>query len=193
MSIPQGGQNKFFGQKVSRPGINVLNATDNQLIYKNDYTSTLYYNQAGVPTVLLGTRTFTGEQGLFVSQTGVDVTQASNEQLIFNSNVNTLQAVDSGQLTIPAVGASSSQSVTYIHGLGYIPMVFAFFEYQSNSYVQLPYTYWGSSMVPAWSVQITYLDKSIITFTVQTNSGNSFNVSNNVYFVLLQSPAISID
>jgi len=193
MSIPQGGQNKFFGQKVSRPGINVLNATDNQLIYKNDYTSTLYYNQAGVPTVLLGTRTFTGEQGLFVSQTGVDVTQASNEQLIFNSNVNTLQAVYSGQLTIPAVGASSSQSVTYIHGLGYIPMVFAFFEYQSNSYVQLPYTYWGSSMVPAWSVQITYLDKSIITFTVQTNSGNSFNVSNNVYFVLLQSPAISID
>ena len=192
MSIPQGGQNKFFGQKVSRPGINVLNATDNQLIYKNDYTSTLYYNQAGVPTVLLGTRTFTGEQGLFVSQTGVDVTQASNEQLIFNSNVNTLQAVDSGQLTIPAVGASSSQSVTYIHGLGYIPMVFAFYEYQTNSYVQLPYANYTSSLTVGWMAQCTYVDKSIVTFTVQTSSAQTF-VSNNLYFVLLQSPSISID
>jgi len=183
----------FFGQKVSRQGINVLNATDNQLIYKNDYTTTLYYNQSGVPSVLLGTRTITGEQGLFVSKTGIDVTKATNNQLIFNSNSDTLQVVDNGQVAIPAVGTSSTQTVNYSHNLGYIPIVTAFYEFQSNSYVQLPFTSFASgSMSPQWNTQVSYVDKNIVTFAVQTASSSSF-AATNIYFVLLQSPAINID
>ena len=36
INIPDGNQNKFFGQKVSKAGKNVYNASDNDLIYKND-------------------------------------------------------------------------------------------------------------------------------------------------------------
>jgi len=192
-NVPAGNQTKFFGQKVSRPGINVLNATDSELIYKNDYTTTLYYNQSGVPTVLLGKRLLTGEQGLFVSQEGVDVTQATNNELIFNSNSNTLQVVDNGQVSVPAVGTSSTQTVSYSHNLDYIPMIIAFYEYQSNSYVQLPFTSFASgSMSPQWNVQVSYVDKNTVTFAVQTASSSSF-AATNIYFVLLQSPAITID
>ena len=43
INIPNGNQNKFFGQKVSKPGINVYNSSDADLIYKNDYNKTTYF------------------------------------------------------------------------------------------------------------------------------------------------------
>jgi hypothetical protein len=86
-SVPSGSNNQFFGQKVSKQGINVYNAIDSELIYKNDYSSTIYYNDAGIPTVLLGKRnTNPIQQGLFVSKSGVDVTKALDEELIFSTN-----------------------------------------------------------------------------------------------------------
>lgn len=39
--------NKFFGVKVSKPGINVNNASDSQLIYKNDYSTQTFYGTTG--------------------------------------------------------------------------------------------------------------------------------------------------
>lgn len=38
---------KFFGMKVSQSGIPVQQATDNQLIYKNDFSSQTFYAQDG--------------------------------------------------------------------------------------------------------------------------------------------------
>src|SRR5271155_3350063 len=91
-NTPPGSQSQFWGQKVSIPGINVNNAADNQLIYKNDFSTTIYYNTQGVPTVLLGLRQanaanglLISEQGLFVSSPGIDVTQATDSQLVFNT------------------------------------------------------------------------------------------------------------
>ena len=46
-NLPSGAQNKFFGQKVSKPGKNVYNASDNDLIYKNDYSTQTFYNSNG--------------------------------------------------------------------------------------------------------------------------------------------------
>lgn len=40
---PQSNQNNFFGVKVSKPGINVNNASDSQLIYKSDYSTDTWY------------------------------------------------------------------------------------------------------------------------------------------------------
>lgn len=38
---------QFFGQKVSKAGVNVAQAQDNQLVYKNDYNATTYYANDG--------------------------------------------------------------------------------------------------------------------------------------------------
>ena len=40
---PQSNKNTFFGIKVSIPGINVNQATDKQLVYKNDYSTETWY------------------------------------------------------------------------------------------------------------------------------------------------------
>ena len=47
INIPDGNQNKFFGQKVSKPGKNVYNSSDADLIYKNDYNKTTYFGNDG--------------------------------------------------------------------------------------------------------------------------------------------------
>ena len=54
-SNPVGSQANFFGVKVSKPGVNVNNASDNDLLYKNDYNTTTYYTAAG--TLEFGTLT----------------------------------------------------------------------------------------------------------------------------------------
>lgn len=47
MSIPSGNQSQFFGQKVSKPGINVNQASDSQLLYKNDWSAQTFYAEDG--------------------------------------------------------------------------------------------------------------------------------------------------
>ena len=47
INIPNGNQKQFFGQKVSKAGKNVYNASDNDLIYKNDYSTQTYYSNNG--------------------------------------------------------------------------------------------------------------------------------------------------
>lgn len=39
--------NKFFGIKVSKPNVNVNNANDNQLIFKNDFTTQTFFTDTG--------------------------------------------------------------------------------------------------------------------------------------------------
>lgn len=128
-SIPTGNQNQFFGQKVSKPGIDVNNAGDNDLIYKNDFTTTLYYNSSGIPTVLLGLRPLDNEQGLFVSQPGIDVTEATDSQLIFNSQQNIFKIVADEVATIAAIPLAAGQlnfnTLTIPHGLPFIPVILA--------------------------------------------------------------------
>lgn len=46
-SVVPGQQNQFFGQKVSKAGIDVNTASDNQLIYKNDFNTQTWYDQSG--------------------------------------------------------------------------------------------------------------------------------------------------
>lgn len=48
-SNPSGNQNKFFGQKVSLPGININSASDSELLYKLDYDNSnqTFYGSTG--------------------------------------------------------------------------------------------------------------------------------------------------
>lgn len=68
-------QGNFFGIKVSKPGINVGQATDTQLVLKDDYSTRTYYDQSGLARILIGLLP-DGTYGIAVSRPGVDVTSA---------------------------------------------------------------------------------------------------------------------
>lgn len=166
---PSGNQNQFFGQKVSKLGVNVNNAGDNELILKDDYSSRIYYNNNGVETVLLGLRRAnstngigTDQQGLFVSQDGINVTNATNSQLIFNSNQDvfkiikkdTTQSIPSFSITVGGSGGNILKTIP--HGQSFTPLINIYvasfietlggggsFVLQSSSFTPLPI--YGSS------------------------------------------------
>ena len=62
----------FFGQKISKPGIPVQSASDKQLVFKNDYSTTTYYDVAN-SRILIGLLP-DGTYGIVISKPGVDVT-----------------------------------------------------------------------------------------------------------------------
>lgn len=70
---PSNANPPYFGIKVSQPGINVNNATPDQLLYTNDYNTTTYYDQVN-PRILIGLLP-DGTYGFIVSKVGYDVTQ----------------------------------------------------------------------------------------------------------------------
>jgi len=71
INIPDGSSNQFFGQKVSKKGVNVYNAPDNDLIYKNDYSTTTYYDASNA-RILIGLLP-DGTYGIVISKPGYDV------------------------------------------------------------------------------------------------------------------------
>lgn len=152
---PQTNSNNFFGIAVSLPGINVNQASPSQMMYTNDYSTTTWrdkngnitlqegqipstnsYGQlsyySGIPQTLSGTRVANSqnglsanEQGFFVSQSGTNVLNATDSQLIFNSNQNILKVVLSDTLNVPTVTVPTSTTYTYYatiaHNLGVVP------------------------------------------------------------------------
>ncbi len=70
-NLPSGAQNKFFGQKVSKAGKNVYNVSDNDLIYKNDYSTTTYYDASNA-RILIGLLP-DGSYGIAISKPNIDV------------------------------------------------------------------------------------------------------------------------
>lgn len=129
-------QAPFFGRKISKTGINITQATDNQLILKEDYDqgTTIYYDDFGVATVLIGKRPLTGIRGFYVAKPGIDVRTATDDQLIFNSQQDTFKVVLSGNTTISQYILAPSNveidTITIPHGLPFIPIL--------DAYVQVP-------------------------------------------------------
>ena len=78
-----------------------------------------------------------GSYGLKVSQPGFDVLTAADDELVFNSGQNVFKIVASGTAVLPYAATGTQTSVSVTHGLGYIPIVLAFFE-QSGTYSPLP-------------------------------------------------------
>lgn len=142
MAQPPTGNPAFFGQKVSKPGVPVALATDKQLVYKNDYTTTTYYDNDN-SRILEGLLP-DGSYGMWVSKPGFDVTSASDSELIFNSNQNVFKIVKTGTITVtpvyvadPGSGEVDGFSGSADHDLGFIPLVFATFISSSSSGVSL--------------------------------------------------------
>ena len=74
-SGPAGNNSQFFGIMVSKPGVNVNNATltAQDLIYSSNYNTETYYDESN-PRILIGLLP-DGSYGFIVSKPGYDVTQ----------------------------------------------------------------------------------------------------------------------
>lgn len=98
-------------------------------------TTQIFKDDAGTRRVLLG-RGANGFYGLKVSEDGIDVFDAADEDLVFNSNNNVFKIVSSGFINSPAVtiaapgagnfGTDTQYSANVSHGLGYAPIVLGF-------------------------------------------------------------------
>lgn len=127
----------FFGRKISQVGVNVTQATDNQLVLKEDYNlgNTIYYDGSGIATVLIGLRPLTGIRGFYVAQPGIDVRVATDEQLIFNSQNDIFKIVETGSGIIPGITTSTGEfnSILIPHNLGFVPI--------ADVYVQMTFAF----------------------------------------------------
>lgn len=110
----------FFGVKVSKAGLPVQDATDKQLIYKDDYSTKTYYDNFN--SRMLEGLLPDGTYGIWVSAPNVDVASADPNipgQLVFDSNRDILKIVQSGvyNYTIPigAAGIADSYSVDIVN------------------------------------------------------------------------------
>lgn len=68
------GAGKDFGIKISIEGVDVLTATDDQLLFKMDMDSWNWYN-AGVPQTLIGSAPGDGRGGNWTAKPGQNVRQ----------------------------------------------------------------------------------------------------------------------
>jgi len=193
--LPNGNQSSFFGIKVSKPGINVNSAGDNQLIMSDNFSTKTFYgttgavmteglipgtqNQFGLQLLNSNGKTIAnygqqkdstvslkffdtngiglaqfgqfpdGSVALKIATPGVEVSTATNNQLIFNSNQDTLKVVATGTGSTPTAPLTGNLTAnagtfsqvttqnTYSHNLGYAPIVLGYL-YNGVSYVALP-------------------------------------------------------
>jgi hypothetical protein len=101
-----------------------------------------------------------GSVGIKLSQTGVPVLSATNDQLIFSSDFNLFKIVASGTITAPDVTTaadgtntnSGGATTSIAHGLNFTPLIIAFVEVSSTQYTLMPYSETVSASSPSGGI-----------------------------------------
>jgi hypothetical protein len=107
------------------PAVNDL-AQAIPIINKNfaelDQPTAVYSDRNGVPSISIGLGS-DGSSRIRVARAGVDVTKATDDQLLFNSAQNTFKVVNklTGSFTLTSAATPTSTLVTITHSLGYVP------------------------------------------------------------------------
>lgn len=121
--MPPNSTNNFFGVKISKQGVPVNQASDKQLISKDDFSTRTFYDDNN--SRMLEGKLPDGSYGLWVSKPGIDVTTATLSNLVFNSNTSfTVVATNThlfASLFLAMGSGSQYQSVTIPHNLGFTP------------------------------------------------------------------------
>lgn len=141
---------KNIGGGSSLQGIvNDMNQNINEL--KNREVTEIFKDDTGTRRVLLG-KGADDFYGMKVSKPGLDVYDASNDELIFNSNQNVFKIVKTGSSSIDATSATAGSTVTSTipHGLSFIPIPWVFWNQTGNNYEALPT--WSSYSASGGSV-----------------------------------------
>lgn len=117
---------------------------------------------------------------LKISESGIDVLNATDDQLIFNSNNNLFKIVDSGVATVSLTGVSNGASVSgsdnVPHSLGYEPLVLAWSITTSGGSQLKPFpgTVVNMKSVDTNQVTIGYLRDEQMTVT---DTDITFNIT----------------
>jgi hypothetical protein len=155
-------------------GSNIVSDAGEQQIRVSDDTS---------DRVLLGA-IGDGEWGLKVSVSGVDVTTASDDDLLFDSTRNTFKILSTGTATLTVTGTGQFQ-VQIVHNLGYTPAFLAFVDAGAGFRSPLPaYAYSALGAITAEYnivVNATYTRLYINNLSAATPFTNSFR-----YYLLQQ-------
>lgn len=200
--MPPNSTNNFFGVKVSKAGLPVQNASDKQLVYKDDFSTKTYFDQTNSRMIegLLPD----GSYGLWVSKPGFDVVTATDQQLVFNSNQNIFKISQSGVASGTTTDGAQNLAITIPHGLGRIPGIIAYAQFPpaanflpfdvlppySSGYVGLPNTlfsfYGGAIGQPLFTVSYEVNATNLILRAYQYATGlaSSTNSVNFNYFIL---------
>lgn len=90
------------------------------------------------------------DYGFRISKTGVDVKTGDDKDMVLTSKYPVLKGSLSGSGVVSVPRTAATQTVTIAHGLGYIPMVQAFYndrdgdEFDPNYFYEFPAaTIWG--------------------------------------------------
>lgn len=166
-------QPQFFGIKVSKNGIPVNQASDKQLVYKDDFSTKVYYDTTNSRIVegLLPDGTY----GMWVSKPGRnadDINAVADDSLIFNSNQNIFRIVDTGttSVTVPnPFPSGSTVTATVPHSQGRPPSF--------SAYVNLPFI-----VNPSFPSDTIYGIPAVLGAVVSVNVRAD---SNNIYFEVM--------
>lgn len=148
-----------------------LNAKERVQIFKDD---------TGTRRVLLG-KGASGFYGLKVSEEGVDVYTATDDQLIFNSSQNLFKIVRSstGSVTVGSGDSYTTVTTTIPHGLNFTPIVLGFVD--SNSTIlshsgrtPTPYTMYESVTTSPIGLIDNTLYVVIGQFTITADATNIY-------------------
>lgn len=122
---PTSNSNQYFGVKVSQVGTPVNQASDTQLVYKSNFSTNLFNGPKGVWKVMEGTRAPTigngltaPQHGFWVAQDGIDVQQATDGQMLFNSS----NTIVTGTYTV-VIGTDQYYTFSIAHNLGFEPSI----------------------------------------------------------------------
>lgn len=204
----------FYGQKLSKLGVNVTEASDSQLIWKDDYNNAIkiWYdeNNARIAEGKLPD----GSYGLWVSKPGFNVTDANaaiNNELIFNSNQDIFKIYSSGIVNGSVTNGSPTYTNSIAHNLGRIPGVLVYGQmppssayspfstiiptYSTSAYTALPAIQFAEESIGGTGTyfpifELTYeIDKNNLTLIADlfvTGETGPFNFSFS-YFILQES------
>ena len=117
-----------------------------------------------------------------ISESGVDVTTATDDQLNFNSTQNTFKIVSTGTVTVDKAANDSFESTSIAHGLDYIPAMICYIRYDTGGgvYTQIPTPLYTLTDNGAGALDVTRaitatIDTTNINFSISTpNTGSTY-------------------
>lgn len=171
-----------MGVKASKPGKDVVTAEDSDLIMKDDLNTRIYYDGAGNSRVLIGKDSDfeNNEYGIKVSQAGVDVTDATADQLVMSSDFNMFKVVASGTDTVTIANPAThygTYTTSVAHDLGYKPMFIVYVSAPASLGSQLnmtPITRFDALGNFAFSAY-AYTDTSNLTLALQPGTASAYD------------------
>lgn len=138
-------------------------------------------DENGTPNILIGYDKGgfgTEDYGIKVAQQGVDVREATDDQLVMSSAFNMFKIVQSGEASLTLdnpVTAWQRDSVSVTHDLGYSPAHIAYIQFPVSAggeLLQLPLTGINTSSGAIASNWYAAVDDTTITFHGLTNGAS---------------------